>query len=98
MTTTTRSAECHAPGTTLMLAFDLGSTKWTLEFTTSPAQRPRIRPMPAGDLGTLVKEIQLAKARFGLPLGAPVRSVTRRAGTASGSTGGCSATEAGSWG
>src|SRR4029453_3232306 len=74
MTTTTRSAECHAPGTTLMLAFDLGSTKWTLEFTTSPAQRPRIRTMPAGDLGTLVKEIQLAKARFGLPLGAPVRS------------------------
>ena len=57
-----------------MLAFDLGSTKWTLGFTTAPAQRPRIRTMPAGDLGTLVKEIQLAKARFGLPLGAPVRS------------------------
>ena len=74
MTTTTRSAECNAPGTTLMLAFDLGSTKWTLGFTTAPAQRPRIRTMPAGDLGTLVKEIQLAKARFGLPFGAPVRS------------------------
>jgi transposase len=57
-----------------MLAFDLGSTKWTLGFTTAPAQRPRIRTMPAGDLATLVKEIQLAKARFGLPLGAPVRS------------------------
>ena len=74
MTATTRSAECNAPGTTLMLAFDLGSTKWTLGFTTAPAQRPRIRTMPAGDLGTLVKEIQLAKARFGLPLGASVRS------------------------
>ena len=74
MTTTTRSAECHAAGTMLMLAFDLGSTKWTLGFTTAPAQRPRIRTMPAGDLGTLVKEIQLAKVRFGLPLGAPVRS------------------------
>jgi transposase len=57
-----------------MLAFDLGSTKWTLGFTTAPAQRPRIRTMPAGDLGTLVKEMQLAKARFGLPLGAAVRS------------------------
>ena len=57
-----------------MLAFDLGSTKWTLGFTTAPAQRPRIRTMPAGDLGTLVKEIQLAKARFGLSLGARVRS------------------------
>jgi transposase len=57
-----------------MLAFDLGSTKWTLGFTTAPAQPPRIRTMPAGALGALVKEIQLAKARFGLPLDAPVRS------------------------
>lgn len=73
MTAMTRSSECNAPAT-LMLAFDLGSTKWTLGFTTAPAQRPRIRTMPAGDLGTLVREIQLAKARFGLPLGAPVRS------------------------
>jgi transposase len=74
MTATTRSAESNAGGPTLMLAFDLGSTKWTLGFTTAPAQRPRIRTMPAGDLGTLVKEIQLAKARFGLPVGAAVRS------------------------
>ena len=72
--TTTRSAECNAPSTPLMLAFDLGSTKWTLGFTTAPAQRPRIRTMPAGNLVTLVREIQLAKMRFGLPLGAPVRS------------------------
>jgi transposase len=57
-----------------MLAFDRGSTTWTLGFTTAPAQRPRLRTMPAGDLGPRVKEIQLATARFGLPLGAPVRS------------------------
>ena len=75
--TTTRSAECNAPGTPLMLAFDLGSTKWTLGFTTAPAQRPRIRTMPAGDLVTLVKEVQLAKARFRLPLSAPVRAAAR---------------------
>jgi transposase len=56
-----------------MLACDLGSTKWTLGFATAPAQRPRIRTMPAGDLVTLVQEIPLAKARLGLPLGAPVR-------------------------
>jgi transposase len=74
MTTTTCSAECSAPVVPLMLAFDLGSTKWTLGFTTAPAQRPRIRTMPAGDLATLVKEMQLAKARFGLPLSAPVHS------------------------
>jgi len=74
MTATTRSTECSAPGATLMLAFELGSTKWTLGFTTAPAQRPRVRTMRAGDLATLVKEIQVAKARFGLPLDAPVRS------------------------
>jgi hypothetical protein len=43
-----------------MLAFDRGSPTWTLGFTTAPAQRPRIRTMPAGDLVTLVKAIQLA--------------------------------------
>ena len=36
MTATTRSTECSAPGATLMLAFELGSTKWTLGFTTAP--------------------------------------------------------------
>jgi hypothetical protein len=36
MTATTRSAECSAPGATLMVAFELGSTKWTLGFTTAP--------------------------------------------------------------
>jgi transposase len=74
MTATTRSTECSAPGATLMLAFELGSTKWTFGFTTAPAQRPRVRTMSAGDLPALEKEIQLAKMRFGLPVTAPVRS------------------------
>ena len=43
MTTTTRSTECHARAVVLYLAFELGSTKWTLGFTTAPAQRPRLR-------------------------------------------------------
>ena len=74
MTATTRSAECSAPGAPLMLAFELGSTKWVLGFTTAPAQRPRLRTIAAGDLPGLTKEIRLAKARFGLSLDAPVRS------------------------
>jgi len=74
MTATTRSAECSAPGAPLMLAFELGSTKWVLGFTTAPAQRPRLRRIAAGDLTALEKEIQLAKVRFGLPREAPVRS------------------------
>jgi transposase len=57
-----------------MLAFELGSTKWVLGFTTARAERPRLRTMTAGDLRVLEKEIQLAKMRFGLPLEAPVRS------------------------
>jgi hypothetical protein len=74
MTATTRSTECTAPCATLMLAFELGSTKWTLGFTTAPAQRPRLRTMTAGDLPILEREIQLAKVRFALPPEAPVRS------------------------
>ena len=74
MTETTRSTKCNAPGATLYLAFELGSTKWTLAFTTSPAQRPRVRRIDAGDLAGLQKEVLAAKARFGLALEAPVRS------------------------
>lgn len=74
MTATTRSTECSAPGASLMLAFELGSTKWVLGFTTAPAQRPRLRTITAGDLPGLTKEILLAKTRFGLPFDAPVRS------------------------
>ena len=58
MTATTGSAECNAPGTTLMLAFDLRTTTWTLGFTNAPAQRPRTRTISAVELVTLVKEIQ----------------------------------------
>ena len=74
MTVTTRSTEGSAAGGTLMLAFELGSTKWVLGFTTARAERARVRTMTAGDLAVLEKEIHLAKMRFGLPLEAPVRS------------------------
>jgi transposase len=57
-----------------MLAFELGSTKWTLGFTTALAQWPRVRTITAGDLSTLEREIQLAKVQFALPREAPVRS------------------------
>jgi transposase len=73
MTATTRSPECSADAT-LYLAFELGSTKWTLGFTTAPAQRPRIRTIAAGDLGALEREVIAAKVRLGLPVDTPVRS------------------------
>lgn len=74
MTETTRLSECNAPGAMLYLAFELGSTKWTLAFTISPAQRPRFRRIDAGDLAGVQHEVVTAKARFGLPREAPVRS------------------------
>jgi transposase len=74
MTAMTRSVECNAGTPTLWLAFELGSTKWTLGFTTGAAQRPRVRTMAAGDLGALTREIADAKRRFGLPADAAVRS------------------------
>jgi len=74
MTATTRSTECNAEVTTLYVAFELGSTKWTLGLTHAPAQRPRVRMMAAGDLRALEQELLNAKARFGLPLDAPVQS------------------------
>src|SRR5687768_10337841 len=74
MTTTTRTTECNAATATLYLAFELGSTKWTVGFTHAPAQRSRVRTIAAGDLRALEVELLAAKARFGLALDAPVAS------------------------
>jgi transposase len=74
MTETTRSKESSASRATLYLAFELGSTKWTLGFTNGPAQRPRVRSIAAGDLTALKNEIANAKMRFGLAMDAPTRS------------------------
>jgi transposase len=72
MTETTRSVECTA--TTLSLAFELGSTKWTLAFGTRATMRPRIRTIVAGDLAALRREIERACDRFGLSPQTPVSS------------------------
>jgi transposase len=74
MNATARTTECTAPGSTLYLAFELGSTKWTLGFSVSPAHRARIRAIAAGDLAALEREIAGARARFGLPTDVRVRS------------------------
>jgi hypothetical protein len=66
----------------LKLAFELGSTKWTLgltALTTPPAQRARVRTI-AGALVALEQEIVLAKTRFGLTLRGT--AVTNSGGTA----------------
>ena len=70
-TVTTRSEQ---PLRTLHLALDLGNRTWKLAFATSIAHAPRLRTMPARDLGQLDAEIAAAKVRFGLPPNAPVVS------------------------
>ncbi len=58
----------------LYLAFELSSRNWKLAFSTGFGQQPRIRTMPARDVGTLAAEIDAARARFDLPKDAPVVS------------------------
>ncbi len=58
----------------LYLAFELGWTSWGLAFSTAPAMPPRRVTIPARDLGSLGREVDRARRRFGLPDDAPVRS------------------------
>ncbi len=74
MNATTRVGESIAAPMTLYVALDLGSTKWTIGSTTDAAQRPRVKSIAAGDVAALQREINAAKARFGLPAEAPVQS------------------------
>jgi transposase len=66
-----RTTSTPAP---LYLAFELGWTSWGLAFSTAPALPPRRVTIPARDLGSLRREIDRARRRFGLPEDAPVRS------------------------
>ena len=66
-----RTTSATAP---LYLAFELGWTSWGLAFSTAPALPPRRVTIPARDTGSLRREIDRARHRFGLPPSAPVRS------------------------
>lgn len=74
MTATTRGMESSVATPTLYVALELGSTKWTIACTVAAAQRPRVRTIAAGQLWAVWDELAKAKARFGLPVDAPVRS------------------------
>ncbi len=59
---------------TLYVAFELGNKDWKLGMTSRISEAPVTRTIPARDLARLDAEISRAKIRFGLPLGARVRS------------------------
>jgi len=58
----------------LNMAIELSDEKWKLGFSIGFGQSPRLRDLTARDLAGMVKEIRLAKERFGLPERAPVNS------------------------
>src|SRR5262245_10186660 len=60
--------------TKLYLALELSENSWKLAFTVGLGPKPRLRPIPARSTELLLREIQQAKARFGLPGEAPVAS------------------------
>jgi transposase len=60
--------------TTLYVAFELGNSEWRLAGTPSLDQIPLVRTIAARDLMALEGELTRAKAHFGLPAHAAVRS------------------------
>ena len=75
MTRATRSAEYTGERDQILhLSFELGNNDWKLGFTTDHGAKPRLRTMPARDLGRLEREIEEAKRGFGLAATARVRS------------------------
>jgi transposase len=71
---TTMIAPRTTPVGILYVAFELGWTEWKLAFATAPADRPRLRAIPARSREAVLREIAAAKKRFGLTEDAPVCS------------------------
>ena len=65
--TTTRNVQGMNRGPVLHLAFELGLEQWKVAFTIGLGQAPRVRSVMARDQAGVVREIALAKGRFGLP-------------------------------
>src|SRR5687767_13957287 len=72
--TTTRTVQGTKNGPVLHLAFEVGLLHWKLAFTIGLAQAPRLRSVMARDTQAVLREIALAKKRFGLADDAPVVS------------------------
>lgn len=72
--TTTRTVQGINIDVVLHLAFELGRDQWKLAFTVGMGQAPRLRNIAAQDRAAVLREIVLAKKRFGLPEDARVVS------------------------
>jgi transposase len=75
MTMTATCTHCIPGGTpVLYLAFELGDKQWKLGFSIGLWVAVRLRSIGAGNLAMLLREIELAKKKFGLGADAPVCS------------------------
>jgi transposase len=70
----THKAQSSETASVLYMAIDLGVRSWTLASTIGAGQRPRMRQIIGGGFEMLLREIEVAKRRFGLPEDAPVVS------------------------
>jgi transposase len=71
--TATHELNPTAPATpVLYLAFELSWSTWKLATSTGLGRKPRLRTIPARNLGAVLAEIKAAKKRLGLPEDAPV--------------------------
>jgi transposase len=74
MSATHASQSNTTAGPVLYLALELSWNSWKLAFTVGLGQKARLRTIPARHTELLCREIDKAKARFGLPADAPVAS------------------------
>jgi transposase len=66
MTAKTRSAMTSVNEPTLYVSFELGAKQWKLGMTSGFGMAPWVKPVPAGDWGTVRRLLARARARFGL--------------------------------
>jgi len=67
MTQKTTQVNINAVSSNLYVAFEMGSKKWQLGFSTGFGQKTRRRTITAGDLDQLKVEFESAQKRFRLP-------------------------------
>jgi transposase len=72
--TTTRFVQGINQGPVLHVALELGLGTWKLAFTVGLGQAPRMRTVTARNTAAVLREVALAKTRFGLADDAPVVS------------------------
>jgi transposase len=70
----THNVQVTTGAAVLHMSIELSYKSWKLGFAVGLGHSPRIRTIAGGDYDALVHEIRLAKVRFKLPQGAPVRS------------------------